>query len=64
MDIISIVVFCLALKRLLIIPRSGLNNEFLIGYFFEIYMLIISHNTIRDMIFIFFENKTMRLFLF
>ena len=49
---------------MLIISHSGLDNEFLIGYFFEIYMLIISHNIIQDMVFIFSNNKTIRLFLF
>ena len=35
-------------KILLIISHAGLDNEFLIGYFFEIYMLIISHNIIQS----------------
>ena len=33
-------------KILLIISHSCLDNEFLIGYFFEMYVLIISHNII------------------
>lgn len=36
-----------ASKILLIISRSNLDNEFLIGYFFETYMLIISHKIIQ-----------------
>ncbi len=51
MDIISTAVFT-GYQKMLIISHPGLDNEFLIGYFFEIYMLIISHNIIRDMVFI------------
>ena len=51
MDIISTAVFT-GYQKMLIISHPGLDNEFLIGFFFEIYMLIISHNIIRDMVFI------------
>ncbi len=39
--------FLLGIKKLLIISYAGLDSEFLIGYFFEVYMLIISHNIIQ-----------------